>query len=291
MKSLPQANYALSIAHAGHELRLHRFLEIAKPYVFLLTDGSHRFGQDMMMHSVTVIDNAIKQDKKLKFNPKDDSWKRAWMIIQGDQPPEHKHIKSSQLYLQLIEQKSEFFEYYINFIASNLIRRNINCIISDGFEKLDFVQHICRIMTDIAVGFIVKNTGKQIFQYDYAVNLPYDTDLTDDCIEINLDEEAIDRKVNSILKYPLAIQDLKANLPLDLNVIIELRKMPDGEENIKQILKQVGQGFFSKEYLRPYNFTDITEDIEYTISENEKISYMKHIKPIQEKLQDIYNKI
>lgn len=293
MKNLPAGNYALSIAHAGHEVRLHGFLEIAKPYVFLLTDGSERTGHDMMMESIRVIDTAVKQDKRLKIDPKDEGWKRAWMIIQADRDPEQKHIKSPQIYAQILSQNTGFFEYYINFIASNLIRRNINYIVSDAIENKDCVQHMCRIMTDIALGFIVKNTGKQILQYDYSVTNPYDTNITDECIEIELDEEAIDRKLNAIIKYPLAIQDLKANFPLDINVILELRKMKDGEASIKQILKDINMGFVSKEFLRPYSFVD-AENTSYEVEIEDKkeiITYADHIKPLQEKLQDIYNKI
>lgn len=293
MKNLPVGNYALSIAHAGHEVRLHGFLEISKPYVFLLTDGSERTGHDMMMESIRLIDTAVKQDKKLKVNQKDDAWKRAWMIIQGDRDPEHKHIKSSQLYAQILEQNTGFFEYYINFIAANLIRRNINYIIADAIEDKDCIQHMCRIMTDIALGFIVKNTGKQILQYDYSVSNAYNTNINEECIEINLDEAASERKLNAILKYPFAIPDLKANFPLDINAIVELRKMKNGEETIKQLLREINMGFLSKEFLRPYTFTE-SANTSYEVEvegKKEIITYADHIKPLQEKLQDIYNKI
>lgn len=303
MKSLPPGNYALSIAHPGHELRLHAFLEQAKPWVFILTDGSYRTGQDMMMDSIKVIDRAVKQDKKLKVNAlniHDDSWKRILMITQKNMPAEKQHITDSMIYMELINQHTDFFKYYINHIINGLVKRKIKYVITDANEQKNAVHEINRIMTNIAVNFIKKHISAEIIQYDYAVENPLNTNITEDCIRISLDEQAAERKLNVILKYPFALQELKQNLSVDNNVILEFKKMPNGIEEIKHLLKQLNPDFFKNEYLRPYNQVDNTDMkllSETYIEKKEKgdfseaITYMNHIQPLKEKLESIFENL
>jgi len=47
---------ALVVAHPGHELRLFRWLELAQPTVFVLTDGSGRSGRSRLESTRRVLD-------------------------------------------------------------------------------------------------------------------------------------------------------------------------------------------------------------------------------------------
>src|SRR5882724_5736152 len=46
---------ALIVAHPGHELRVHRWLELAKPAAFVLTDGSGRTGRSRLDSTRQVL--------------------------------------------------------------------------------------------------------------------------------------------------------------------------------------------------------------------------------------------
>lgn len=46
--SVPGARAGLMIAHPGHELLVHGWLEVAHPRVFVLTDGSGRCAQSRL---------------------------------------------------------------------------------------------------------------------------------------------------------------------------------------------------------------------------------------------------
>lgn len=292
MKPLPKGNYALCIAHPGHELRLHGFLEQAKPFVWILTDGSIRTGQDMMMDSIKAISRAIKQG--IKTDPKDNSWNRVFCYTFPDNP-EQFHINYSQIYLEIL-QRTDFFISYIDFISNNLIKYKIDYLIADASEGTNVCHEMMRIMADLSIALVKKKTGKHIFNYDFSIDKPFNKEINEDCIFIQLDEEAIDRKLEAMIKFTLALTDLKPNISLDYNLIIELSKMNNGKEQIKQFLKELNPDFLKYEYLRPYTFSEPTENNLYeTLGEKsvaagkytEVITYEKHLKPLKEKLHQL----
>src|SRR3954470_22561000 len=49
---------AMVIAHPGHELRVHHWLELARPVVFVLTDGSGRTGHPRLDATSRVLEAA-----------------------------------------------------------------------------------------------------------------------------------------------------------------------------------------------------------------------------------------
>lgn len=296
MKSLPPGNYALTIAHPGHELRLHGFLEQARPFVFILTDGSHRTGQDMMMDSIKSISKAIKNG--IQTVPGDNSWNRVFMYDFPENQQGYEHVKDSQIYYELLNQRTDFFVLFINLIAKNLVKYKIDYLISDSSEGTNVCHEITRMMAEIAVQRVKKKTGKEIIEYDFAIDKPFNEDINDECIRIQLEDEAVERKLDAILKYQLALTDLKPNVSLDLNVIVELRKMPDGINHIKQMLKDINSDFFRNEYLHPLKLQvqhDRPKPLYETIGEKavadgkytEVITHEKHLEPLRKKLIEL----
>src|ERR1043166_2582014 len=49
---------ALLISHPGHEIRIHGWLERAKPVVYVLTDGSGRLGEARVASTTRILNNA-----------------------------------------------------------------------------------------------------------------------------------------------------------------------------------------------------------------------------------------
>ena len=58
--SLPSypARAALVVAHPSHELRIHGWLEQARPYVCVLTDGGGRSGEPRLQRTTEVLTDA-----------------------------------------------------------------------------------------------------------------------------------------------------------------------------------------------------------------------------------------
>lgn len=288
MKSLRPGNYALSIAHPGHELRLHGFLEQTSPYVFILTDGSDRTGNDMMMDSIRVIDKATKHGKKitLAYLKSTASRKIFKLSVPGAEKGEA-HLRDTDIYNEVLNQHTGLFEMYINFMATNLIKYKIDYVVADPNEEKNIAHEVTRMLTDLAIELVYKKNRKEIISYDFAIDKPYDSKLNDQCIHIKLDEQAVKRKLDAIHKFPLALLDMKPNISLDASVIIELNKMPDGKMAINEMIGQINPNFIKNEYLRPYVFTEPAENPLYQLPGADVIRYQQHLKPLKEKLKQL----
>ena len=53
--TIPDGRAALVIAHPGHELLVHGWLELARPVIFILTDGSGRTNQSRLESTTKVL--------------------------------------------------------------------------------------------------------------------------------------------------------------------------------------------------------------------------------------------
>lgn len=297
MKSLQKGNYALTIAHPGHELRLHGFLEQTSAFVFILTDGSHRSGQDLMMDSIKAIDKACKQGKKLSLAyMQSNESKKIFKLSVPDAEPGSEHLKDSQIYNEILNQHTDLFAMYINFMATNLIKYKIDYLVSDSSEGTNVCHEITNIMADIAVKLVEKKLGRKIIRYDFAIDKPYNEHLQDDYIHVELDAAAVNRKLDAMLKFPLALTDMKPNVAIPARLILEMGKMENGREATKEMVKDINLGFLHNEYLRPSLALDANEKPAYEI-QGEKavaagkyaqvITYKNHLQPIKQKLTQL----
>lgn len=297
MKSLQKGNYALAIAHPGHELRLHGFLEQTSAFVFILTDGSNRAGQDLMMDSIKAIDKACKHGKKLSLAyMQSNESKKIFKLSNHEADPGNEHLKDTQIYNEILNQHTDLFAMYINFMATNLIKYKIDYLVSDSSEGTNVCHEINSIMADIAVKLVEKKLGRKIIRYDFAIDKPYNEHLQDDYIHIELDSDAINRKLDAMLKFPLALTDMRPNVSIPVSLIVEMGKMENGREATKEMVKDINSGFLSNEYLRPSFTCDYNEKPAYEI-QGEKavasgkyaqvITYESHLKPLKQKLTQL----
>ena len=288
---LPKGNYALSIAHPGHELRLHGFIEQAKPFTFLLADGSGKDIPSLFTNAQDCIYNAMMND--LNLSPKElasEKWMRILYLSQKVEDSPNQYIKEEEIINEILEQRTGFFIFYINFLATNFIKWNIDYIVSDPREGYNVLHDICSIVTNLAVKLVKKVKDKKIIQYQYALNNKYEN-IGDDCIHIVLDDLAIERKIKSIVNYhPSVYNELSSYLGEELTEQIKL--CSNNKTLVKELLNTADKEIFRNEHLCPFN----TEhgEIPYYELNGEKlvatgiypkvISYKKHIIPLKEQL-------
>lgn len=252
MKNLPSGNWALSIAHPGHELRLHGFLEMAKPYTFILTDNMEAKGQDLMWDSIKVIDKATKQG--LDINPahlKNSEYRKALKVSLIKSKNEKHHIKDGQIEYEMLNHRTDFLKYYMNYMVENLLRFNITHLACDASEDWHLTHEVVRMVAELAITEIRRTHGREIQLYDYALHKPFDHRMDEECVKIKLDDQMLERKLEAIINYPLGIQELRPNINADQGVIDQLRKHKEGAVQIKSLLKDINLNFLQNEYLRP----------------------------------------
>lgn len=252
MKNLPSGNWALSIAHPGHELRLHGFLELARPFTFILTDNAEAKGQDLMWDSIKAIARATQQG--LKIHPaalKSPLYRKALKVSLKKGKDVKEHIKDGEIQYEVANHRIDFFRYYLDYMVENLLKFDITHLLCDASEDYHLTHEVVRMVAELAVTRIKNTHGIDIELYEYALHRPYNHSLTEECVHLQLDEGMLERKLEAIATYPLGIQDLKPNINADQGVIDQLRKHKDGKEQIKSLLKDVNTDFFQNEYLRP----------------------------------------
>src|SRR3954452_95231 len=124
---------ALVIAHPGHELRIYRWLELSRPVVFVLTDGSGRSRQPRLSSTTAVLQKAGARPGCL-YGLFTDA--EAYMaILKGD-------VKS----LSQIAQK----------LASAFIDGNVAYVVGDALEGFNPSHDLCRYLINAAIALVEK---------------------------------------------------------------------------------------------------------------------------------------
>lgn len=247
MRSLPEGNYALSIAHPGHELRLHGFLDLKKPWVFILSDGGNPSHIDRMQHYLGFI---FKNTGILKKE------RDAFYIIERKhnnlkEDNQSGYVKDEEIQNELMQGNAAWFEFYITKMANSLIKDKIDYVVADASEDMDSVHEISRIMTEIAIKLVKKKKGKEIKLYEFNVLKPFDHNISDDCIRIELSPEEQQNKLKYIIGYHDSIfSELSQNISIDQAVIKNYMGVPGGFEEIKKLIHEINPNFFKYEYIR-----------------------------------------
>jgi hypothetical protein len=176
------ASPALVIAHPGHELRLHGWLERARPLVFVLTDGSGSTGHSRLSSTVQLLTRAGASGGGI-FG----------------------RFTDREVYTLLLERRLEVFLGLASELAGCLVRAGIDYVVGDASEGYNPTHDVCRLVIDAAVALTGRTTARQVGNYDFAL-----AGRPDDCpealrcraVRVCLDDAAFRRKWAAAAAYP-----------------------------------------------------------------------------------------
>lgn len=224
-----QPRTALVIAHPGHELRVHGWLEAARPCVCVLTDGSGRTGRSRLDSTDRILDAA------------------------GARPgPVYGPFSDGELYAAVLEHEHSPFIRLVEELASMLVRERVEFVAGDAEEGYNPSHDICRLLVNAAVRLAGRRVGARISNYDFTLVGPpghCPEQLRADSIRLELDEAAFARKLAAAHNYP----ELRAEVEAALSGAgsVGFREHPD-------LARKAGQDFvgtcpddFRVEWLRP----------------------------------------
>ena len=248
--SLPSypARAALVVAHPSHELRLHGWLEKAKPYVCVLTDGAGRSGEPRLARTTEVL-------SRVGATPG---------AIYG-------RLTDLDVYAAILNGDAELFGEIVEQLAQAFVDEGIEYVVGDAAEGYSVTHDICRIMIGAAVEFAAYRHGHRVQNFDFAVVGPPDEcpdELRDEAVWLRLDDDAFNRKVKAALNYTpnlaIDIESALAGAPfrgvvrlsqpeLDRTVEIELSKSIPGAvaSHDQNAMDGVPLDAFRVECLRP----------------------------------------
>jgi hypothetical protein len=183
----------LVIAHPGHELRVHGWLEAMVPAVWILTDGSGHTGRSRIDSTTRVLEST------------------------GAVPgPVYGSMSDADLYNTVLGFNHRPFWDLVDKLAAAILHGQVDCIAGDAEEGYNPGHDICRLIINAAVKLVKHKSGKPIRNYDFTLVGPPDQcpeDLRDRSLWLNLDDEAFARKLSAARNYP----ELQAEVETALN--------------------------------------------------------------------------
>jgi len=182
----------LVIAHPGHELRVHRWLETARPEVWVLTDGSGRTQRSRVDSTTRVLDAT------------------------GAAPgPIYPQFSDADLYEAVLSFDHRQFTDVVDRLATALMHEDVECVVGDAEEGYNPAHDICRLVINAAIRLVQRRTTKTIANYDFTLmGAPGDCpdELRSRSLWLNLDDAAFARKISAALNYPELQAEVEAAL-------------------------------------------------------------------------------
>ncbi len=172
---------ALVVAHPGHELRVHRWLELARPLVFVLTDGSGRSGRSRLAATTEILARC------------------------GARPaPVYGLLTDGELYRALLDRREDLFVGLAEQLATALREEAIELVAGDALEGFNPGHDVCRLLLNAAVARLGAG-GWPIDNRDFPLDRAPDSlseEERETAIGIRLDAAALARKLAAARSYP-----------------------------------------------------------------------------------------
>lgn len=185
---LKDARAALIIAHPGHELRIHHWLERTCPMTFVLTDGSGHTEKSRLDSTTAVLERAGAR-------------KGAIYGLLSDR----------RLYQAILAGEYEMFTQIVVALAENLRHEGVTYVVGDAVEGFNPGHDVCRLLLNAALRHIERTDGIRITNMEYPVegapDVCPDEDRAD-ALFLELDDAAYERKVRAARAYPELAQEL-----------------------------------------------------------------------------------
>jgi hypothetical protein len=183
---------ALVIAHPGHELRVLGWLQIARPVVHILTDGSGHTNQSRIPSSERVL-TAAGADRGSIFG----------------------RLRDKDLYAALLRHDHSTFTDVADELSAALVAGGVQMVLGDASEGYNPGHDVCRLIIDAAVTRAVAAGGGPIANFEFSlVSRPDTCDETrrDRAIWVQLDDEVFARKMATARAYPELADEVERSI-------------------------------------------------------------------------------
>jgi hypothetical protein len=219
---------ALVIAHPGHELCVYAWLEIARPRVFVLTDGSGRSGKSRL-ESTSEILSSVGACRGAIYG----------------------RFTDLSIYAAILHGDFSTFERLVMELADWLIRDEIEYVVGDAIEGYNSIHDACRILINAAVELARRTSGRSIINRDFLLFGPHAEEAGEGSICLKLDDDMLERKLAAARAYP----ELKGEVGamLDNTMLESLRKSHELAAQFRDVMKAMRSEAYRVECLRLVN--------------------------------------
>jgi hypothetical protein len=173
----PAGRAALLVAHPGHELRVHGWLEQARPLVCVLTDGSGRGGRPRLAGTTGVLRAAGARPARL-----------------------YGAFADTAVYAALLARDDAFFIRLAERLAAELLRERVDHVAGDAAEGYNSGHDAWRLVIDAAVALARRHSGRPVGNYEFALVGPAPSGGRS--LRLDLDGLRLARKLAAARAYP-----------------------------------------------------------------------------------------
>lgn len=173
---------AMIVAHPGHELRVHHWVERARPATLVLTDGSGRTAKSRLASTTKILHAA------------------------GAKPgPVYGRFTDAAIYGAMLAGQREVFLTLLEEVADWLVAEQIDYVAGDALEGYNTSHEVCRYLVGAACEMAQRRSGRTIRNHDFLLTGRPDecpAELQRTAICVRLDEAAVARKLAAAEGYP-----------------------------------------------------------------------------------------
>lgn len=180
------------VAHPGHELRVHGWLESARPRVFVLTDGSGRSGQSRLGLTTHVLARVGAEPSSI-----------------------YGRLTDLALYAAILNHNFDLFIGLAEELAEALVREQVDYVVGDAAEGYSPAHDVCRLIIGAAVEMANRVADHHIANFDFLLVGRPDTcpkELRPQAIQLELDDNAVTRKLGAARGFPYLVAEVDDEL-------------------------------------------------------------------------------
>ena len=177
-----QRKAALIVAHPGHELRVHHWMELARPLVLVLTDGSGRTAQSRLSSTTRIL--------------------RATGARAGSV---YGRFKDAEIYAAILHGGQEALTGVMREVARILEGEGIGYVAHDAVEGYNPSHDLCAHLAGAAALLAGKMQHREVRRFDFLLTGPPDecpAQSQAGAIRVALDDAALARKFTAAETYP-----------------------------------------------------------------------------------------
>lgn len=238
----------LIVAHPGHELRLYHLLELAKPLVHVLTDGSGSKAANRTPSTTQILAS---------------TGARVGSV--------YGRFPDTEVYRMMLEQDLAACQALVDEFAASIRDEQADVVIGDMMEGYNSSHDLCRIMIGAAVAKCRREYGMTLSNFDFPLmGFPGRFKDAPGAVTISLDEAAFERKLEAANHYPELRHEVDA-------AIAQVGKTPFQLEVVRPVADTEGSEWPEAEppYYETYGEKQVAAGIYKHV-----IRYREHVQPL-----------
>jgi len=249
----PGESAVLVIGHPGHELRVFHWLEMVRPVVFVLTDGSGASGYSRLPSTTRVLDR-----------------------VGATRGSFYGILTDSEVYNAILNRDFEVFIKLAREVARFLMDEKVSYVAGDSAEGYNPTHDVCRLVICAAVNLANRSRVNEVKDFDFQLTGAANGSSPNHDLRIELDDDAFARKLDIARSY----SGLEAEVNDALNTNSELAFRVECLRPVRNYWDIFSRD--AKPFYEEYGEKRVAEG-----KYNQVIRYREHVLPLAEALRQM----